>query len=62
MCEQNAGEGSLLAAWHWRLVCLKSRTVRGLPLPAPPKDVRTPVRGKPKRAKKPPRKAGGRLS
>jgi hypothetical protein len=56
MCEQNAGEGSLLAAWHWRLVCLKSQIVRGLPLPVLPADARVPVRKQRKGAKKPSRK------
>jgi hypothetical protein len=56
MCEQNAGEGSLLPAWHWRLVCLKSQIVRGLPLPVLPADARVPVSKQRKGAKKPSRK------
>lgn len=56
MCEHDAGEGSLLPAWHWRLVCLKSRTVRGLPLRAPT-DARAPVSRRRKVAKKPSRKS-----
>jgi hypothetical protein len=59
MCEHNAGEGSLLPAWHWRLVCLKSRTARVLPLPVPPADRRVPASKRRKAPKKPSGKRKG---